>query len=110
MKTYSILPENADISGVLVLPTDLVPDYYQSFFKYENCHMWSLQRPARHSVMVNCKTQRGLTCIGFGGNVSPDFSFRKTSASLQQPKNQMMDQPENDEFHQIHFSKKIKFN
>ena len=72
--------------------------------------MWSLQRPARQSGLVNCKTQRGLTCIGFGGNVVPDFSFRKTTASLQKPKNRMMDQPENDECQQIHFSKKIKFN
>jgi hypothetical protein len=65
--------------------------------------MWSLQRPGRGSPLVTCKTQRGLTCIGFGDNVSPDFSYRHTSAVVGKPQNLMIDEPAENS------SKRIKF-
>jgi len=78
------------------MPSDLVPIHYQSFFKFENVHMWSLQRPSRSSRLVTCKTKRGLTCIGFGSNVTPDFSYQQKSSVLRpvakRPLNLMIDE------------------
>ena len=106
---FFILPENTAVSGVIVIPSDLVPDHYQSFFKFPNVHMWSLQRPTRRSGLVTCKTQRGLTCIGFGDNVIPDLSYQKQSATLTLDKNLMLEQPRRSLL-ETDQSKRIKLN
>ena len=103
------LPETSNVSGVIVVPSDLVPDHYQSFFKFDNVHMWSLQRPTRRSGLVTCKTQRGLTCIGFGDNVSPDLSYQKQSATLTADKNFMLEEPRRSLL-ETDYSKRIKLN
>ena len=72
-----------------MLPSDLVPIHYQSFFKFENLHMWSIQRPSRPSQLITCKTKRGLTCIGFGNNVSADLTFQEQSAVIRLASNEI---------------------
>ena len=86
--TPLILPDSSLVCGVLVLPSDLVPIHYQSFFKFENLHMWSIQRPSRPSQLITCKTKRGLTCIGFGNNVTADLSFQEQDSAIRLASNE----------------------
>ena len=77
------LPQYGNLSCVIVLPSNKVSLYYQSFTHYSNLHLFVLQRPGRSSKLVKCKSRTGLTCMGFGQHANPNFDYRTQSASVE---------------------------
>ena len=77
------LPQYGNFSCVIVLPSNKVSLYYQSFSHHQNLHLFVLQRPGRASKLVKCKSRAGLTCMGFGQQANPNFDYRTQTASVE---------------------------